>query len=121
VKDATIMTKLEELDERKNTIGILQNKCDSIYEEFIDGVPSCIHDYIFDYLFNDILWVKHEIKKVLDEEEACKNEVTMTPCDNGFVVNKTWSQSGNCSSIILTKQEIIELYEQTKCTEQNYH
>ena len=120
MKDTTIMTKLEELEEIKNTIGILQNECDSIYEEFIDGVPSCIHDYIFDYAFNDVLWVRHTIKKVLDEEEASKNQVTLQPCDNGFVVNKTWS-SGNCSSLILTKEEIVELYEQTKCTEQNYH
>jgi hypothetical protein len=115
------MNKLEELEEIKNTISILQRKSDTIYEKFIDDVPESIHDYVFDYLFNDILWVKHEIKKALNEEEACKNEVTMNPCDNGFVVNKTWSQSGNCSSLILTKEEIIELYEQTKCTEQNYH
>jgi len=107
------MNKLEELEEIKNTISILQRKSDTIYEQFIDGVPSCIHDYIFDYLFNDTLWVKHEIKKVLDEEVARKNEVTMNPCDDGFVVNKTWPQSGCCSSIILTKQEIIELYRQS--------
>jgi len=107
------MNKLEELEEIKNTISILQRKSDTIYEQFIDGVPESIHDYVFDYLFNDTLWVKHEIKKVLDEEVAHKNEVTMTPCDNGFVVNKTWSQSGNCSSLILTKEEIVELYRQT--------
>jgi hypothetical protein len=107
------MNKLEELEEIKNTISILQRKSDTIYEQFIDGVPESIHDYIFDYLFNDTLWVKHEIKKVLDEEVARKNEVTMNPCDDGFVVNKTWSQSGNCSSLILTKEEIVELYRQT--------
>jgi hypothetical protein len=115
------MTKLQQLEEIKNTISILQRKSDTIYEQFIDGVPESIHDYVFDYLFNDILWVKHEIEKVLDKEVARKNEVTITHCDDDFVVNKTWPQSGCCSSTILTKQEIIELYEQTKCTEQNYH
>jgi hypothetical protein len=107
------MNKLEELEKIKNTISILQRKSDTIYEKFIDDVPESIHDYVFDYLFNDTLWVKHEIKKVLDKEVARKNEVTMNPCDDGFVVNKTWSQSGNCSSLILTKEEIVELYEQT--------
>ncbi len=109
MKDTTIMTKLEELEDIRNTIGISQNKCDSLYIDYIRDIPSCIHDYVFDYLFNDTLWVRHEIEKVLGEQACLKNEVTLQPCDDGFLINKIWSQSGNCSSMIVTKEEIADL------------
>jgi len=62
------MTKLQQLELAKTKISGLQKEANKVYDEFIAKVDiTGIEDEVFDYMFNDTLWVFHDIKKKLNE------------------------------------------------------
>jgi len=62
------MTKLQQLELAKTKISGLQKEANKVYDEFITKVDiTGIEDEVFDYMFNDTLWVFHDIKKKLNE------------------------------------------------------
>mgnify|MGYP000508206037 CR=1 FL=1 len=62
------MTKLQQLEHTKTIISRLQEEANKVYDEFIAKVDiTGIEDEVFDYMFNDTLWVFHDIQKKLNE------------------------------------------------------
>lgn len=59
--------KLEELEKVRAHITALQDKCDKMYNEYMDNTPELkdIEDEVFDYVFNNTLYVYNNIRDVL--------------------------------------------------------
>lgn len=60
--------KLEELEKVRAHITKLQNECNKLYNEYKENTPEVedIEDKVFDYVFNNTLYVYTEIKEVLE-------------------------------------------------------
>ena len=63
--------KLEELEKIRAHIAALQDECDKMYNDYMDNTPELkeIKDEVFDYVFNNTLYVYRKIKDTLSEEE----------------------------------------------------
>ena len=63
--------KLEELEKIRAHITALQDECDKMYNDYMDNTPELkeIKDEVFDYVFNNTLYVYRKIKDTLSEEE----------------------------------------------------